>query len=209
MNYDDATVPMPQPDDHPTWPVAGPSRPPRLAPVSPTARRSGCWLWLGVTGAFVAGLIVSAVIVGAALAPKAFSSTSASQTGGVLKVTITDTYLDKALNASEAGSLAQIQAHITTNGELTISGVLQGTGAGAGQTAVVVLAPAVSQGAVIVQAISGSVGGFPLPGDALDSIASAANQQLTPGSSVSLGGGQRLTAQSVSFADGQMTIAYA
>lgn len=206
MNADDATVPMAQPGGYPNWPASGPSRPP--SPARP-ARRLGCGVWLGVVSAFVAGLIVSAALSGALFAPSALPSTPASQTGGVFKIVVTDSYLDKALTDSAVGSLGQIQAHIQSNGHLTISGVVQGNSVAAGQAAVLVLAPAVAQGALSVRAVSGSVGGFPLPGSALTAFASAVNQQLTQGASVPIGGGQRLTAQSISFAEGQMTIAYA
>lgn len=205
MSYDDVTTPMPSALDHPTWPVMGPTRASRRARPAP---RAGCGLWLGVVGAFVAGMIVSAALFGAFFAPQALSSTPGAQTDGALKVTITDSFLRKALAASDNRSLTNIQAHIQTDGRLTISGVLQGTVFGAGHTAVVVLAPAVSQGALTVTAISGSIGGFALPAIALTPIASAVNKQLAQGSRVSLGGGASLTARGIAFADGQMTISY-
>ena len=205
MNYDDATIPAQASPDHPTWPTSPTSRPPRQPRL---ARPNGCALALGIVGAFVAGVILTALVF-TFTAPKAPLSTSTSQTGGALRVTITDTFLNDALNASGGDGLSQIQSHIQSNGRLTISGVLQGTPIGSGETAVVVLAPAVSQGKLIVNPVSGSIGGFPLPGLALDSVASTVNQQLSQANSLSIGGGLNLSVKSITFTDGAMTISYA
>ncbi|HEU0028373.1 MAG TPA: hypothetical protein VFQ25_14765 [Ktedonobacterales bacterium] len=205
MPYNDATVPIPPSPDHPTWPVSRSGRPPRLPQ---TGVRVGCGLALAIIGSFVAGLILSALIFSPHTVPNALPSTPASKTG-VFKITVTDTFLNEALNASGNGTLSNIQTHIQPNGQLTISGIVHGAFIGSGQQGVVVLAPSVSQGKLVVNPVSGAVAGFPLPGLALDPIAKAVNQQLAQTSGFTLGNGQRMTAQSVSFGTGEMTISYA
>lgn len=200
MTPNDATVPMHSPPSHPTWPAARRVRPPRPA---------GCGLALGIFGAFVVGLILSALIFSPHTAPDALPSTQASQTGGVFKITVTDTFLNEALNASGGGGLSNIQTHIQPNGQLTISGIVQGSFIGSGQPAVVVLEPSVGQGRLVVNPVSGAVAGFPLPGVALRSIASAVNQQLVRASGFSLSSGQRLSVQRITFGAGEMTLIYA
>jgi hypothetical protein len=205
MPYNDATVPIPPSPDHPTWPVSRAGRAPRLPEAG---RRIGCGVALALLGAFVAGMILSALIFSPHTAPGALASTSASKTG-VFKITVTDAFLNQALNASGGGALSNIQTHIQPNGQLTISGIVHGAFIGSGQQGVVVLAPSVSQGKVVVSPVSGAVAGFPLPGLALDSIAKAVNQQLVQTSGFTLQNGQRMTAQSISFGTGEMTISYA
>lgn len=215
MSYDDATVPMQSPPGYPTWPAQPPSRSSRPARPSPPARPTssglrGCGVALAVAGAFIAGVIVSALLVGTLFAQAPNPAASSSATGGALKVTITDAFLNQALNASSAsGSLSQIQTHIQANGQLTISGVLQHTIVASGQTAVIVLAPSVSQGKLTVKMVSGSVGGLPLPGVMLMPIVSSINKQLVKADRLSIGGGQYLTIKGMSFANGEMTMAYA
>lgn len=215
MSYDDATVPMQSPPGYPTWPAQPPSRSSRPARPSPPARPTpsglrGCGVALAVAGAFIAGVVVSALLVGTLFAQAPNPAASSSATGGALKVTITDAFLNQALNASSAsGSLSQIQTHIQANGQLTISGVLQRTIVASGQTAVIVLAPSVSQGKLSVKMVSGSVGGLPLPGVMLMPIVSSINKQLVKADRLSIGGGQYLTIKGMSFANGEMTMAYA
>ncbi len=212
MSYDDATVPMQSPPNYPSWRAQPPSPQSPQSPPSrlPASFWPGCGIALAVVGAFIAGAIISALIVGVLFAKAPAPATSSNSTGGALTVTITDTLLNKALNGSSAsGSLTNIQTHIEANGQLTISGVLQGTLFGSGQTAVIVLAPSVSQGELTVKAVSGSVGGFPLPGLALNPIVSSMDQQLAKASSLSIGGGQSLTIKGISFANGAMTLTYA
>jgi hypothetical protein len=86
---------------------------------------------------------------------------------------------------------------------------MQGSIIGDGQAAVVVLEPSVSQGKLTVNPVSGAVAGFPLPGLALSSIASAVNQQLVRASGFSLSNGQRLSVQKITFGAGEMTLIYA
>ncbi len=220
MSYDDATVPMQSPPDYPTWPAQPPtpsrsSRSSRSARPSPPSRPAssglrGCGVALAIAGAFIAGMVISTLLGAVLFAQAPNPATSSSASGGALKVTITDAFLNEALNASSAsGSLSNIQTHIQENGQLTISGTLQRTIIASGQTAVIVLAPSVSQGKLTVKIVSGSVGGFPLPGLALNPIVSSINQQLVKASRLSIGGGQHLTISGISFASGEMTLVYA
>ena len=215
MSFDDATVPMQSPPHPPAWraqPPAPQFHQSRQTPPSrlPNSLRPGCGSALAIVGAFIAGAIISALIVGALFAQAPAPATSSSSTGGALRVTVTDSLLNKALNASSASSaLSNMQSHIGANGQLTISGVLQGTLFGSGQTAVIVMSPSVSQGKLSVKAVSGSVGGFPLPGLALTPIVTSMDQQLGKASSLSIGGGQRVTIKGISFASGEMTLTYA
>jgi hypothetical protein len=210
MAYDDATTPLPTSPDHPTWPSAPP---PRAWPVSrptrqPSAFRPGCGGALAIIGAFIAGALLSALIITVLFVRPPASATSASPTGGALRVTITDAFLNDAFKASSSGALTDVQSHIHSDGTLTISGVLQGASFASGQTAVIVLEPVVSQGKLTVRAVSGSIGGVTLPGLALAPIATRVNEQLAQASQVSLGGRQTLAIQAVTFTNGEMTIIY-
>ncbi len=211
MTNDDATIPMHAPQEYPTWPAQPPALPPNAArPARARASfRPGCGGALALIGAFIAGVAITALLFSAFILPDPVPATSKTPTDGALKVTITDAFLNEALNTSSASAtLTNVQTHIQAGGKLTISGILQGTPFAAGQTAVIVLAPTVSQGQLSVKAVSGSIGGFPLPGIALNQIASSLNQQITQVSRPSLGGGKSLTVKALSFADGEMTIIY-
>lgn len=216
MANDEATVPMQAPSDHPTWPAtppsplagaAGSSRSPR--PLSqPFSMRRGCGVALLVAGAFIAGAIISALVFSALFLPSPSPATSSNPGNGSLRVTITDAFLNEALSSNAGGSLSHAQAHIQSNGEITISGELQSVILFSGQNAVIVLAPSVVQNKLTIKAVSASVGGVPLPALALTPITSSLNQQLAQASAPSLGGGQSLTVKSVTFTNGEMTIIY-
>ncbi len=211
MTSDDATVPMHAPQEYPTWPAQPPTLPPNAAHPARmrTSFRPGCGGALALIGAFIAGVAITALVFGAFILPNPTHAISQAPTDGALKVTITDAFLNEALNTSSASAtLTNVQTHIQADGKLTISGILQGTSFISGQTAVMVLAPTVSQGQLTVRAVSGSIGGFPLPGLALNQIAASLNQQITQVSNPSLGGGKNLTVKAVTFAEGAMTIIY-
>lgn len=215
MAYDDGTLPMPYSQEAPTWPSA--PQPPRAArPIRGVAQRrtpsapGGCGLALAVIVAFLGGAVLATIITALLVAPRPLPPASTSHVTPVLTLTLTDAFFTDALNASDArGTLTQIQTHIQRDGSMTVSGTLRGAPVGNGQTATIVLAPGVSQGRITVTAISGSVGALPVPVFALDRIAGALNTQLAKSSAIQLGGGQQLTAQSITFADGKMTISYA
>ena len=217
MTYEDATEPVRRNPNQPTWPASPTSPLPAQSRQSrlPVSRRPGCGVALAIVGAFIAGAALSALIVSALFTQAPAPVTSSSATGGALTVTVTDTFLNKALNdqtlnASGAGGyLTHVQTHIETSGQLTIAGTLQGVPFASGQTAVIALAPSVSQGKLLITPISGSVGGFALPALVLNPIASSVNQQLTQANAIPLGGGQQLTAQGITFTNGAMTISYA
>lgn len=209
-SYDDSTTPYNAPLNAPTWPTPTPPAPPtRAQAAAPRRARFGCGALLGLVGAFALGVIVTALVFSAFFlatpAPAAPSSTGSA----ALKITVTDALLTDELNANSDGALAQPKIHIGSDGNITVSGVLQGTPVGAGQTAVVVLAPRVAQSKINVTAISGSVAGFPVPAAALAPIGSQITSALAQSSSVPLSNSQSLTVTGISFADGQMTIAYA
>ncbi len=213
MTDGDATLPMQASSDYPTWP--SPPSPSMGAPGSPGFSRPpssiwrGCGVALAVTGAFIAGAVIAALLVSALFIPAPTPATSSKPTNGALKVTITDAFLNEALKASSAGdTLSDVQAHIQSNGEITISGVLRGSIIASGQDTVIVLAPSVSQNKLTVNAVSASVGGVPLPALALTPITSSLNQRLAQASDPSIGGGQSLTVKGITFADGEMTIIY-
>jgi hypothetical protein len=210
MSYDDATVPMYNQGEAPTWPTTPPARArvwrgPRRPPASP-----GCGLALAIVAAFLVGAAFAAVLTAILVAPRALPPATSNHTAAALKLTLTDNFFDQGLNASDAnGLLTGIQTHIQPDGELKISGTLRGSPAGSGQTATFVFAPTVSQGRIKVAPISGSVGALPVPAAVLSRLAAALNLQLASASAIQLGGGQQLTVQRITFADGELTISYA
>lgn len=215
---DDATIPMQPlspaaPPTPPTWPTEPPQ--PTRAPSGPAAPKRatgfwrGCGLTLAFAGVFLVGMALSAILMALIFLPPLAPAASSPSPNALVKVTITDAFLNKALANSAAGTLTNAQSHITADGKITISGVLQGVPVESGQTAVIVLEPSVSNGALTVTAVSGSVDGVPLPDYALSPITSNVNSQLGQTNVMSFGNGQQLTVKGVSFADGAMTIIYA
>ena len=215
MPYNEPTVPMAASQEAPTWPSApippragSPGRP-IIYQRPPTAAR-GCGLGLAVIVAFLGGAVLATIITALLVAPRPLPPATIDHTIPALKITLTDNFLTEGLNASDAGGLLDgIQTHIQRDGQLTVSGSLRGVAVGSGQTATFVFAPTVSKGRLTVEAISGSVGALPVPIPALSRIADALNTQLAKSSAIQLGGGQQLTAQGITFSDGQMTISYA
>lgn len=214
MTPNDVTQPFEQPITPHAWPQQTPRQPmPRqsMAPP-PRGRRAGLWIVL----AFVAGCVLTAIIALAALAPAPAPSASAQNSGAALKVTLTDALLTTAMNSSQATgqtasavTLDHPRAHIQANGDITISGVLQGTSMASGSVVTIVAQPYVSQNTLAVKVLRASVAGFALPPSLLNTLRDQINQQLAQSSHVSLGVGQGLVVSGVSFADGSMTLSYA
>ncbi|HEX9037555.1 MAG TPA: hypothetical protein VF808_11260 [Ktedonobacterales bacterium] len=206
MPYDDATVPMQIPPEEPTWPSAPL---PRRPAFRQTGSPQGCGLAFAMFGAFAVGMILATFITAILVAPRAMPSAPSQHGAAALRLTLTDDFFNRALSASDAGSvLTKIQSHIQTNGQLTIFGAISDLPVGNGQTALIVLAPTVSKGQLTVVAISGAIGGFPIPATALDRLTASLDRQLARASAISIGGGQRLNAQDIAFANGAMTISY-
>lgn len=209
MTPNDVTQPFDQPTTPQHWPQQAP-RPP-MAPRQ-SERRVGLW----ATVAFVAGCVLTAIIALVALAPAPAPSAPAQTTGAALKVTLTDALLTTAMTSRQGTSasasavtLTQPRAHIQASGDITISGVLQGTPLAPGSVVTVVAQPYVSQNTLAVKALRASVAGIALPPSLLNTLRDQINQQLAQSSHVSLGVGQSLVVSGVSFADGSMTISYA
>lgn len=213
MAYDDATVPMYNQGgqgEPPTWPTTPPARGRIWRGGRRPAAGPGCGVALAVIAAFLVGAAFAAILTAILVAPRALPPASSNHTTAALRLTLTDNFFDRGLTASSAnGLLTNIQTHIQPDGQLKLSGQLRGVPVGSGQTATFVFAPTVSQGRIKVVAISGSVGALPVPAAALGQLATALNQQLAPASAVPIGGGQRLTVQRITFADGELTINYA
>lgn len=214
MTPNDVTQPFEQPTTPRAWPQQTPRQPMpqhQMAP-QPRGRRSGLWVAL----AFVAGCVLTAIIALAALAPAPAPSASAQNSGAALKVTLTDALLTTAMSSSQGTSqtasavtLAQPRAHIQANGDITISGVLQGTPMASGSVVTIVAQPYVSQNTLAVKVLRASVAGIALPPSLLNTLRDQINQQLAQSSHVSLGVGQGLVVSGVSFTDGSMTLSYA
>ncbi len=172
--------------------------------------RAGRGVLWGIVGFVVGGLLTLALAL-VALAPAPAPSAPAQTSGAALTVTLTDTLLTQSLNSnlgSGAVALGQPRAHIQANGQLVISGVLQGP-AGAGSDVTVVTQPYVSQHTLAIRVLRASVAGFAIPPSALDSMRDQINQQLARSSHVSMGVGGALVVSGVSFANGSMTLSYA
>ena len=210
MSYSEPTVPMYNQAEPPTWPTTPPSARRSSRPAQRVSSGQGCGVALAILAAFLVGAALAAVLTAILFAPRPLPPVTSNHTTAALKLTLTDNFLDEGLNASDAnGLLNGIQAHIEPNGRLTVTGTLRGTPVGAGQTATFVFAPRVSQSRIQVTAISGSVGQLPVPAAALSHLADALNQQLASSNTIPIGGGQQLTVQGVTFADGEMTFSYA
>jgi hypothetical protein len=206
-SFNDPNTPYTPPLRKPTWPTP-PGRGAQAAGQAPRRGWLGCGIALGLVAAFALGVIVTALAFSAFFLSAPAPVSSSNTSGAALTVTVTDKLLSEEARANSAGLLAQPQIHISSDGSVTASGVLQGTPVGAGQTAVVVLAPRAEQGKITVTAVSGSVAGFPLPSIVLTPISSQMTSALAQASSISLSA-QNLTVQGINFANGQMTIAYA
>lgn len=214
MTPNDVTQPFDQPTAPQRWPQQGPRSPMAPQPMAPQPRGRRVGLW--AVGAFVAGCVLTAIIASALLAPAPAPSAPAQTNGAALKVTLTDALLTTAMTSRQgtnatpgAVTLAQPRAHIQANGEITISGVLQGAPMAPGSVITVVAQPYVSQNTLAVKMLRASVAGIALPPSLLNTLRDQINQQLAQSSHVSLGVGQSLVVSGVSFADGSMTISYA
>lgn len=203
MIPDDVTQPY-QPSATPrSWPPARPTRPPRQS-------RQGRGLVWGIVG-FIAGCILTALVAMAAFVPAPAPSAATQSSAAVLKVTLTDSLLTTAMASGQqpsAVSLTQPRAHIQPNGEIVITGVLEGTPVAAGSAVTVVTQPYVSQRTLAIKVLRASVGGFALPPATLNLLRDQINQQLAKSSHVSLGVGQGLDVSGIVFDNGAMTISY-
>jgi hypothetical protein len=181
------------------------------APHAPGSSRRlwlGCGLALALIAAFLLGVVVTSFVFSAWFLPAPPPAVASDPGGAALKITVTDTLLTDEMNANSNGVLTNIQTHIAANGQVSVSGILQGTLVGEGQTAVIVLAPRVSQGKITVTAVSGSVGGFLLPAYVLAPIASKVTTALSQSSSIPISGSQQLTVKGLTFTNGALTISY-
>ena len=218
MIPDDLTQPItqqPAPSPAPREPWPGYDAPTLMQPPTPSpvrrfpASRGGLGLIWGIVG-FVIGCLLTLALAMALLAPSPAPSAPAQTSGAALTVTLTDTLLTQSLNANlgtGAAALGQPRAHIQSNGQIVISGALQGL-TGGGSPVTVVTQPYVSQHTLAIRVLRASIDGFAVPPSALNSMRDQINQQLARSSRVSMGGGA-LVVSGVSFANGSMTLTYA
>jgi hypothetical protein len=160
---------------------------------------------------FIVGCTLTTLLALALLAPQPAPNTSAQTTGAALTVTLTDTLLSQSLGSNlgtGAVTLTQPRAHIQANGQIVVSGVLQGGALASGSAVTIVTQPYVSQNTLAIRVLRASVGGVVLPTLALDALRDQINQQLAQSSHISLGVGQALVVSGVSFANGTMTLTY-
>ncbi len=173
----------------------------------PRAGRGALWGALG----FIVGCILTTVVALALLAPSPLPSASGPATGSALTVTLTDTLLTQSLSSNMgAGAVAivQPQAHIRANGQIVVTGTLQGSSPLAGSAVTVVTQPYVSQNTLAIRVLRASVDDFALPTAVFDGLLDQVNRQLVQSSRISFGVGQALVVTGVSFAEGKMTLSY-
>jgi hypothetical protein len=164
---------------------------------------------------FAIGCLLTTVVAVALLAPAPAPSAPAQTNGATLNITLTDALLTQSLSSNlgaglGAGGVAltQPQVHIQANGEMVVSGTLQGSIA-AGSDATVVVQPYVSQNTLALRTLRASIAGISLPTTVVAALLDQVNQQLRQSSRISYGVGQALVVTGVSFADGAMTLSYA
>jgi hypothetical protein len=218
MTPDDLTQPMtPRPTPraaqspyHSPFNAPTTVRPPRR-PTIPRAGRGPLWGALG----FVVGCVLATMVALVLLAPARAPSAPAQTSGAALTVTLTDTLLTQSLGSNLGSSLGtgavalvQPRAHIQSNGQIVISGALQGT-IESGSDVTIVIQPFVSHNTLAIRVLRASVAGIALPPSMLDSLRAQVNQQLRQSSRISLGVGQSLVVTGVSFTNGAMTLTYA